>query len=390
MTGPAFADSITIADLEADPFPIYARLRREAPIAPIPVANCWFATRWDDIMAIARSADFTAESPDAPVNEAFGAPNILTCDGPVHRSLRHAIEPAYSPRAVAHHIDTLIRPLAAAQFDAFLSGDSDDLVAGFFEPLSSLALARSLGLETVDAEVLRSWFHGLSLGAINFERDPEKQAANDAVCAQIEEIVLPLLASLKDRSDQRPFARFLFSGLDVGRRPVEQILPTLKVTLLGGMQEPGHGAATVLHGLLQNPDQLRAVQADRSLLPKAIDEGLRWIAPIGTSMRTAIRDTRVGDTPIPAGTPVSCILASANRDESRYDEPDRFDMNRPKAATMSFGTGAHMCVGKWFARAQIEIALNLLFDHFPDIRLVEEPQFWGWEFRALTAMRIVR
>lgn len=97
-----FADKITIADLEHYPFPIYARLRRDAPVVSVPAANCWFATRWQDIEQIARTpAFFTAEAAEAPVNDAFGRPNILTCEGEPRKALRDGVEPHYRPRPVA-------------------------------------------------------------------------------------------------------------------------------------------------------------------------------------------------------------------------------------------------------------------------------------------------
>lgn len=383
------AADISIDELEADPYPIYARLRREAPVVEVPAANCWFATRWDDILTISRSDDFTAESPEAPVNAAFGTPNILTSDGPIHKGLCEALEPHYTHAAVAGYIDDLVRPLAEAQLDLFVNSGDNDLVGGYFEPLSSLALARSLGLDDVDGPTLQRWFHGMSLGAINFERDPEKQAACDAVCAEVEAVVLPILDELAASPTERPLAQLLYGGMVDGRmRGYDEIMPTLKVTLLGGMQEPGHGAATVLTGLLADRPQYEAVNADRSLMKAAVDEGLRWVSPIGTSMRTAIRDTEVGGVEVPAGTPVSCILASANRDESRFPDADRFDISRAKKATIVFGTGAHLCTGKWFARSLIDISLNLLLDHFDEIVLAEHPDFIGWEFRGPREMRI--
>ena len=386
----SFAETITIAALERDPFPIYARLRTEAPITAIPAANCWFATRWQDLEAINRSADFTAASDDAPVNDAFGRPNVLTTEGPVHAELRAGIEPHYRPRAVAGYIDALVRPLAVAQLAAFLASGDDDLMAGYFEPVSALALARSLGLADTDAPTLRRWFHGLSQGAINFERDPARQAICDATMAEIEAVLLPLLDRLARTPDASPLSHLLHAGMPPGEtRPPERILPTVKITLLGGMQEPGHGAGTTLTGLLTNPDQFAALRADPDrFLPLAIDEGLRWVAPIGTMMRTALRDTRVNGIAVPRGTAVSLIMASANRDEARFPDPDRFDMHRPGTAHMAFGAGAHFCAGKWFAKAQIDIALRVLLDALPQMRLTCEPVFNGWEFRAPTALRI--
>ncbi len=386
-----YSETITIEDLEADPFPHYARLRAEDPIAPVPAANCWFATRWSDVEQIARHPDFTALSDEAPVNTAFGRPNVLTSEGPTHAILRGGIEPHYKPRRVADYIDALVRPIAVAQLAAFRASGSNDLLTEYFEPISALALARSFGFMDVDMPTLRRWFHGLSQGAINFERDPARDAICQEVSAEIEAVALPLLARLAKTPDNSPLSHMLHSGMDGGAvRPVEMILPSVKVTLLGGMQEPGHGAANLLVGLMQNPDQFAALRADLDgLIGPAIDEALRWIAPIGTMMRTALRDTAVNGIAVPEGTPVSCIFASANRDETRWDAPDAFDIHRPQKAHMAFGQGTHFCAGKWFAKAQIEVAMRVLLEAFPRLTFADAPpEFRGWEFRAPTHCRI--
>lgn len=386
-----YASTITIDALESDPFPIYARLRRVEPLILVPAANCWFATRWKDIEAINRSADFTAASDDAPVNDAFGRPNVLTSEGPVHAELRGGIEPHYRPRKVSEYIDALVRPIAQAQLAALRASGDNDLMAGYFEPISALSLARSFGISEVDVATLRRWFHGLSEGAINFERDPARKAICDRAVAEIEAVLIPVLDRLRDAPDGSPLSHLLHSGMQPGQtRPYAQILPSVKVTLLGGMQEPGHGAGSILTGLLMNPDQMAALRADLDgLLPQAIEEGLRWIAPIGTMMRTALRDTVVNGVPVPQGTAISLILASANRDEARFPDPDRFDIFRKPTSHMSFGAGAHFCAGKWFAKAQIEIALRVLFEAFPDLALADgPPEFKGWEFRYPTSLRV--
>lgn len=387
-----FPATITIEDLETDPYPIYSRLRAEDPIAPVPAANCWFATRWSDIEAIARHPDFTAVSPEAPVNRAFGQPNVLTSEGEMHRDLRGGIEPHYRPKRVVDYIEALVRPIAEAQLQAFRASGSNDLLTEYFEPVSALALARSFGFSEVDTATLRRWFLGLSQGAINFERDPTRDVICQGVVAEIEAVTLPILERLAREPDQSPLSHLLHAGMPEGRtRPPDQILPSVKVTLLGGMQEPGHGAANLLVGLMtQNPDQFAALRSDLDgLLPQAIDEALRWIAPIGTMMRTAIRDLTIGGVAIAEGTPVSCIFASANRDETRWQDPDRFDILRPPRPHMAFGQGSHFCAGKWFAKAQIEVAMRVLLAAFPRLAFADEvPAFRGWEFRAPTHCRI--
>lgn len=385
-----YSETITIDDLDRDPFPHYARLRAEDPIAPVPAANCWFATRWSDVELIARHPDFTAVSDEAPVNAAFGRPNVLTSEGDTHAALRGGIEPHYRPRRVAEYIEALVRPIAEAQLAAFRASGSNDLLTEYFEPISALALARSFGFMEVDVPVLRRWFHGLSQGAINFERDPARDAICRTVVDEIEAVALPLLERLSKTPDNSPLSHMLHSGMAPGQvRPVEMIMPSVKVTLLGGMQEPGHGAANLLVGLMQNPSQFAALRADMGLLGPAIDEALRWIAPIGTMMRTALRATEVNGVKVPEGTPVSCIFASANRDETRWDNAEAFDILRPQKAHMAFGQGTHFCAGKWFAKAQIEVAMRVLLDAFPHLAFADDPpEFRGWEFRAPTHCRI--
>jgi cytochrome P450 len=389
-----FAETVTVQDLETDPYPVYARLRREAPVAFVPAANVWFVTRWKDVEAVAKSPEaFSAEAPTSPVELSFGKPTILTADGAAHKALRGGIEPPYRPRKVETYIDALVRPIAEARLSAIRRAGEADLMQDYFEPISALSLARSFGFNDTDAPTLRRWFHGLSQGAINYERDPARQAISDRTCAEVDAIALPLLGRLAKEPDGSPLSHMLHDGLPGGEtRDPAFILPSIKVTLLGGMQEPGHGAGSVLTGLLQNPDQLAAVkEKPGEMIAKAVNEGLRWVAPIGTQLRAAAADMELGGAVIPGGAPVSAVLASANHDEERFTDPGAFNIFRNEGPHASFGFGQHFCAGKWFSTAQMEIALRVLLEAFPDIRLKSghAPAFRGWEFRAPTALHVV-
>ncbi|WP_284735858.1 cytochrome P450 family protein [Dongia deserti] len=303
----AFADEITVAQLEADPYPIYARLRRESPVAWVPAANVWFVTRWQDVEFVSKNSElFAAEVPTSPVERSMGKPTILTCDGPVHDELRRGFDQKYRPRAVAEYIDDLARPIVAEYLERIALLGEIDLMAHYFEPTSSLCLARSLGFDSVDVKTLQRWFHGMAIGAANYENDPEKQAISDAASAEVEAAIIPIFERLEKHPDDSAMSRMLHDGMEPAcTRARAFLLPSIKVALLGGMQEPGHGAGTVLVGLLTNPEQMKALRSDLDrLLPKAVDEGLRWVAPIGTQMRRATRDVELGGVTIPAGAPV--------------------------------------------------------------------------------------
>jgi len=389
----AFADEITVAALEADPYPIFARLRREAPVAWVPAANVWFVTRWKDVERVTKNTKlFAAEVATSPVDRTMGTPTTLTCDGPAHGELRRGFDAKYKPRAVADTIDDLARPIIAAHLDRIAGKGSAELLSEYFEPASSIAVARSLGFDDVDAETLLRWFHGLAIGAANYENDPKKQAIADRTSAEVDAAILPAIERLERTPDGSAVSHMLHDGMPEGQtRAREFLLPSIKVALLGGMQEPGHGAATVLVGLLTNPEQKRAVLADMdTLLPKAVDEGLRWVAPIGTQMRQATEDTEIAGVAIPKGAPVAAIISSANRDESRYEDPDAFDIHRRESAHAAYGFGTHFCAGRWFAQRLMPLLLRPLLERLPDLALAPgaSPSFRGREFRAPSALNV--
>jgi len=264
-------------------------------------------------------------------------------------------------------------------------------VSQYFEPISVLSLGAVLGLGHLDEATLQEWFHGLAMGAINFEGDPEKQRINDETAALIDAELRPLMTRLQTEPDGSTIASMLTSGCPVGQpRSIEQVMPSLKVIILGGMQEPGHGAASCLAGLLADPEQLAWVREDPQRWDDAVHEGLRWVAPIGTQTRQAVRDVEVGGTVIPAGAMVAGVVASACRDERVFDDPDRFDVRRPRIPNAAFGYGPHFCAGHAFARGQERIALQLLVEAMPDLVLDPEHEvvFRGWEFRAPTALHV--
>jgi len=383
----SYLDALTVGDLDRDPYPVYARLRREAPVAHVPAVDTWFVTAHDDVAFVAEHPDlFPAEHGQSPVEITFGTPTLITVDGPVHQDLRRSFDPNFRPRRVQQYIDDLVRPLAEEYAAGLAEGSEAELMSEFFEPISVRSLAVVLGLGDVDVATLRRWFHGMNLGATNFEHDPVKQAEADAVCAEIDAVVVPRMELLRDRPDDSTMSHLLHAGAPDGRpRDIDHVLPSLKVAILGGMQEPGHAGGTVVCGLFGEPDQLALVRQDPAAhVAAAVEEGLRWVAPIGTQFRTAAVDVELGGVTIPSGAGVSALLASANRDESKFVDADRYDLHRVNRHQAAFGFGKHFCSGHSFARLQMQIALEVLFLRHPSVRPdpARPASFRGWEFRA--------
>lgn len=347
----------------------------------------WLATSWRTVERVTTEPDlFAADMPGSPIDRSFGSPTILTSDGAVHRDLRRGVDPPLRPAAVAGFAAELVEPIVDALLAELDGRESAELMSELFEPASVLALGSVLGLGDLDAPTLRRWFAGLAEGATNFEDDPEKQSRSDDVAAEIDRLLRPRLERLRREPDDGLVSHMLHGGRDGGEpRDVDAVMPSLKVILLGGMQEPGHGAGSVLLALLDHPDELARVCRDpEALLGPAIEEGMRWIAPIGTQGRRTTREVELGGVALPADAPIAAVIAAANRDPERFPDPDRFDLGRERTRTATFGLGRHFCSGHALARAQERIMLGRLLERHPRIALdpSREPEVGGWEFRA--------
>jgi cytochrome P450 len=278
-----------------------------------------------------------------------------------------------------------VTPIVDALLDGMAGDGEAELMADYFEPVSVLSLGSVLGLAEIDGDTLRRWFHGLAQGAINFEDDPAKWEVADATGAEIDRTLTPILERLWESPDSSTIATMLQHAEGSFEERVAMILPTLKVILLGGMQEPGHAAGTTVAGLLES-GQAAALAADPSgLVRDAVEEGLRWISPIGTQTRRARVETELGGVTLPIGANLGVLVSSANRDEEVWGRTaDAFDLFRTKRTHGAFGFGPHFCSGHHFSRVQMRIAVQRLFERLPS--LAADPEwpsvFSGWEFRA--------
>ncbi|MDX6549358.1 MAG: hypothetical protein QOJ31_42 [Gaiellales bacterium] len=385
---PTFAESVTVEDLERDPYPIYARLRAEAPVCHIPAVALTLVTRWDDVQHVARHPElFTADVASSPLTRTLGQ-NMLTLDGERQKRIRATIDPAMRPREVERYAPAVISPIAERHLAAMLDAGGGELMEAFCEPVSVLSLGAVMGLADVDADTLRRWFGALALGGANFESDPEKQAIADAASAEVDALVMPLLDRLERQPDESVLSQMLHVEPPSGDRLSKaEVLSNLKLILLGGMQEPGHALGITLWALLTHPEALAELRADPALLPAAVEEALRWHSPVGTQTRQVTERTEIAGVTLEPGTVVAAVLASANQDERHWDEPARFYIHR-RGAHAGFGLGAHHCAGAPLARHEVRLPLQLLIDRLPRLRL--DPQhpveLSGWEFRAPLAL----
>jgi Cytochrome P450 len=385
---------VTVEQLETDPYPIYAELRAGSPVAYMPCLDTWMVTSWATVeAACVDPVAFPAHVEHSPTDRALGGISMMTTDGEPAKRRRRPFDPTLRPRAIEATMPATFERLCRERLDAIAAASGADLVPDYFEPVSVISLAHLMGIaDAVDTATLVRWFGGLAAGVSNYEDDPAKTAHCAAISSEIDAVATPLFeAKLADPDDG------LISHLvaSVGG-PLEDrlafVMPSFKLVLLGGLQEPAHGGATVTERLLRYPDQLAAVRADLALVPAAVEEGLRWTTPIGNLLRGVAPGTTLGGVTFPTDARAILVVASANRDRETWGPTaDEFDIHRPKRANLSFAIGPHFCIGHFFARAQLAVAVRMLVDRFPRLRSAPdfEPVYRGHEYRSPKALRVL-
>jgi cytochrome P450 len=357
--------SVTVEALEADPYPIYAHLRAASPVAYMPCLDTWMVTSWATVeAACVDPVSFPATVDRSPTDRALGGVSMMTTDGEPAKRRRRPFDATLRPRAIEASMPDVFERLCRSRLDALaLTAAADgsvDLVPEYFEPVSVGSLAHVLGIaDAVDGPTLVRWFNGLAAGVSNYEGDPGKFAFCDEVSAEVDTVMRPLFEA-RLASPGEDLISHLVAAED---GPIEDrlafVMPSFKLVLLGGLQEPAHGGATITERLLRHPDQLAAVRADPSLVPAAVEEGLRWTAPIGNLLRGVAPGTSLGGVALPDDARMILVVSSANRDAAVWGPTaDEFDIHRPRRANLSFAVGPHYCIGHFFARAQLAVAVG--------------------------------
>jgi aromatic O-demethylase, cytochrome P450 subunit len=393
----SWIDQITREQL-LHPQEVVARLSKEAPLAWVPASATYLATSWELCHEIANDPD-NFESLALPWHgQVFGEPAIINSEGDVHARLRQALGAPVSARAIRTQVESRLRP-TAQQLAASLRGqERAELMVDYFEPISVRCVADSYGFFDVSTDTLRRWFHSLKSGAINTATNEDGSFANpagfDAAVGAREEIREYLERKSKDDPEEPDsvVARWLAAEpADGVPWTIDYILPSMLVVLLGGLQEPGHAMGNTFLGLTTNPDQLQRTIADRTLIPRAVAEGLRWIAPLYAGpTRSARHDMTFHGVPLKKGAIIHLVYGGANRDSSEFEHPDLFDIDRDSHPHLAFGEGRHSCLGSAIAPQIARVALEELFATFPHIAL--DPDYsaasTGWPFNGPPQLQV--
>ncbi len=373
--------SIDPAAFWADPYPILAEMRASAPICYVPEIGATLITRRDDIHTCEKNvAVFSSEQPGGLMNVLMGR-NMMRKDGDEHREERFVYYPTISPRKVEKiWADTFIE-LTDRVLDGFGSSGSTDLVPAYATAVSGEALKAITGLTQVTYQDLDAWSQAMIDGVANYTGDPEIEKICNAATAAIDAAIDQRLPELHKEPDVS-----LLSVMTQAGMPEDKVRANIKLTISGGQNEPRDAIAGAIWALLMHPEQLDLVMSGAASWQQVFEEYCRWIAPIGMSPRRVAVDHSYGDVDFEAEERVFFMFSSANRDESYFSDPERFDITRDTGAALTFGAGPHFCAGAAASRSLVgDVAIPKIFERLTDLRLDHEAspvQFGGWAFRG--------
>ncbi len=380
----AFDDAV--AGTTRDPYPALAVKRRETPVdrQEAMFGESWVAYRFEDCSRILRDAKtFTSTGYDTTIGAVMGH-MILGMDDPEHRMHRNLVAHAFREKSLARWEPELIAPIIDELIDRFVADGRADLVRQLTFEFPVRVIARLLGLPDEDFPRFHRW--GIELIGLAADID-RGLAASESLRGYFAGIVADRRAHPADDV----ISDLVAAEVDGERLTDEAIYAFLRLLLPAGAETTYRSSGNLLFLLLTHPGQLEAVRADRSLIPQAIEEGLRREPPLLNINRTTTSQVELSGVAIPAGSSITPHIGSANHDETRWDDPERFDIFRPAVPHIAFAHGPHMCLGMHLARLETRVLLDRVLDRLPGLRLAPgdvDPHIRGDVFRSPTSLPV--
>src|SRR3954464_12176092 len=372
----------TRKELSRDPYPVYRRLREEGACVWLDAANRYVVPRWEDVVGLDELPGITAREEPSLMTRAMGR-TMLRTDGAEHARMR---APAPAPlrfRGFAERWADMLSREAHDLLAAVRPRGHMDVLREFAGPFPARTLKLLLGLHAAGDEDLEFASQAFIDGVGNYADDPDTWQR----CRRASRLVDDAITADRDRAEDGTVLRAL---IDAGTLSEEEVRANIKLFISGGLNEPRDVIATTLHAVLADPEQEALAREDPQNLAKATEESLRWTSPIGMYPRVVHEETELGGVHLRPGTRIGVLIASANRDERHWEDPDRFDLRRGTVRHLAFSRGPHVCPGAYVARQQIAQAALPALLALPGIRLASsDVRYEGWVFRGPSRLDVM-
>ncbi|MEV7222066.1 cytochrome P450 [Streptomyces sp. NPDC093681] len=366
-------------EFAANPYPAYRTMRDSAPLIRHEATQSWIVSRYEDVERVFkdRAGQFTTENYDWQLEPVHGR-TILQLSGREHAVRRALVAPAFRGADLQERFLPVIERNSRELIDAFRHTGRADLVADYATRFPVNVIADMLGLDKADHDRFHGWYTSVIAFLGNLSGDREVAAAGARTRVEFAEYMIPVIRERREKPGDDLLSTLCAAEVDGVRMSDEDIKAFCSLLLAAGGETTDKAIAGIFANLLAHPEQLAAVREDRSLIPRAFAETLRYTPPVHMIMRQTATDVTLSGGTIPAGATVTCLIGAANRDESRYRDPDRFDIMRDDLTTttafsaaadhLAFALGRHFCVGALLAKAEVETGVGQLLDALPDLR----------------------
>jgi cytochrome P450 len=369
----------------ADPYPLYRRLRERSRVLWDPFLHCWVVTGYAEVVQVLHK--FSANRTPSPAQlAAMGlealepiaqvmVKQMLFLDAPAHTRLRGLCSVAFTSRRV-ERLAAQIQDIADGLIDRVAAAGRMDVVGDFASPLPAIVTAGMLGVPTADHAQLKAWSADFAEMLGNFQHNPDRAGR---VLRSLSDMIAYFRSAIREleRAPREGLIHSLMTAeVDGARLTEEEVIANVIVTMVGGQETTTNLIGNGLLTLLRQPDQLAALRDDPSIIEPAVEELLRYESPSQHTGRIASEDVVLGGQPIRKRDAVMAVMAAANRDPTRFPEPDRLDLGRRDNRHVAFGWAAHFCFGAPLARLEGQIAFTTLLRRLRALALAPAPLEW--------------
>jgi cytochrome P450 len=361
-----------------DPYPMFAMLRQSQPVMRSVLLNrtSWVLTKYDDCLAVLKDSDTYSSRSNFDLGEIIGR-TLIEMDGKEHTRHRALVQRVFVPRGV-DSLQPVLGNTLHEIIDDLAGKQRADMVTHFTECFPVQVMAHMIGIPRADYPQFQRW----TIDIIGFTKDyPRAQAAS----AAIREYLLPIIAARRAHPGSDIISTLVTGTVDGQGLADEEVVCFLRLLIIAGAETTFRLIGNMLFALLTERDRWERVRADRTLVPWSVDETLRWETSVLMIARQTNREVDIRGNVIPADETIALLLASANRDEDHYENPDVFDLDRRADDHLAFGFGRHHCLGYHLARLEARLALDALLDRLPSLRLDPEaapPKITGLVVRS--------
>jgi cytochrome P450 len=351
----------------------YRTLRQVAPVLAIPGTNLWFLFRYDDVRSVISdpntfSSDikyFAKELLASNPDQLLSLQSIIGIDPPMHHKMRSLIARAFTPRVIEQYEDK-IRSIVNGLLDAVIETGHIDVIHDLGEPLPTKVIADMLGIEPEFQDEFRRASEILLQADISSGKpDPAAGPAEKILT----DYMYDLIARRRAQPEDDLTSALIAAEIDGERLSEREIVSFCELLLIAGNGTTTHLIGNMMLALMENPDELARLRQDPTLMMSAIEEALRYYSPSQTVLRSTTREVTLSGQTIPAGARIMPILTSANRDETKFADADRFDITRQLNQHIAFGNGIHYCLGGPLARLEARIAFEAMLERLPNLEL---------------------